>query len=306
MNDYGGISFLQIEVFLAVAESKSISAAAQKMYISHSAASRLINKLESCMKTKLLKRTNQGVELTESGEKLLYRIRPLFNRLNATFYDVGSVEMNKSVVRVGCLDSAEIFSEVKSYIMRCESEYSDFSVDLSLGGFHELREGLLEGKYDCVFTYSVSGYGLHNTIVRYCRDFDTFFIVPENSPAIEGDRLDYRKLSECTLHLYMRTDRYDLSGGFELDVCRAHGFSPRNMQYASDDPASSSLLMDKNGFAIGGSSFDLRSGVRLFKTEKPLEKKQSMVLLFNPGQCSANGERFVESVPFYRSENSIP
>ena len=87
MNNFGNISMLQIEVFLTVADCKSITAAARKLYISQSAATRLMQKLEAYLNTKLLERTNHGVELTKNGAGLYHMIKQLYSRMNATFYD---------------------------------------------------------------------------------------------------------------------------------------------------------------------------------------------------------------------------
>ena len=61
----------QLEVFLAVAKSKSMHGAAKAIYLSQTAVTKRIKSLESRLKTTLFIRTRHGVQLTPDGEALL-------------------------------------------------------------------------------------------------------------------------------------------------------------------------------------------------------------------------------------------
>ncbi|NLB89380.1 MAG: LysR family transcriptional regulator, partial [Syntrophomonadaceae bacterium] len=60
----------QLEVFIRVAETKSMSKAAQQLYISQPAVSQTIAELEDSLETKLFERINRRLLLTNSGEVL--------------------------------------------------------------------------------------------------------------------------------------------------------------------------------------------------------------------------------------------
>jgi len=60
----------QLQVFLKVCEEKSITKAAERLFISQQAASRIIASLESELNAKLFIRTPQGVEETDCGAEL--------------------------------------------------------------------------------------------------------------------------------------------------------------------------------------------------------------------------------------------
>ena len=305
MNNFGNISMLQIEVFLTVADCKSITAAARKLYISQSAATRFMQKLEACLNTKLLERTNQGVELTENGAGLYHMIKQLYSRMNATFYDARFAGGGtQKVVRIACMENNEIFDEVASLIKQFENLYSDLTVDLKICSFQDLREGILTGAFDCIFTYSVSAKGLAGIETRYYKQYDTFFAVSASSKAIEGDRLNYEKLADY--YIYMSPGaRFDLAATRDLGICKIHGFEPKGILYVSDELAGATMVSDDNGFSICGPGFCIqRNKVRLFKMEKPLKEEQYMVLLWNPDTCSDNGRKFVESISYIRLERS--
>ena len=60
----------QLRIFLAVAECESFSAAAKKLYISHSTTSRTVAALEEELGVELLRRGNRVLGLTPAGETL--------------------------------------------------------------------------------------------------------------------------------------------------------------------------------------------------------------------------------------------
>lgn len=66
-------------IFCVVAECKSISRAAEKLFISQPAISKSITKLEENLNTSLFERTHRGVELTFEGIILYEQIKSAFN-----------------------------------------------------------------------------------------------------------------------------------------------------------------------------------------------------------------------------------
>ncbi len=60
----------QLRIFLAVAEERSFTRGAKKLYISHSTTSRAISALEEELGVTLLKRGNRVLGLTPAGETL--------------------------------------------------------------------------------------------------------------------------------------------------------------------------------------------------------------------------------------------
>ena len=61
------MNLLQMQYFLAVAESGLLIATAEKLHISPSALSKTINRLESDLGVRLFERSNTGMVLTEAG-----------------------------------------------------------------------------------------------------------------------------------------------------------------------------------------------------------------------------------------------
>jgi DNA-binding transcriptional LysR family regulator len=73
--------FSQIQTFIALVESRSLSKAAEKMDIAVSAVSRRLKELESNLGVQLVQRTTRKMHLTEAGEKFYLRCGRLLDEL---------------------------------------------------------------------------------------------------------------------------------------------------------------------------------------------------------------------------------
>ena len=67
----------QLRAFLEVAQCKSFTAAALRMFVSHSTVSREVSALEAELGVSLFDRGNRVIGLTEAGEKLRVRAQEL-------------------------------------------------------------------------------------------------------------------------------------------------------------------------------------------------------------------------------------
>jgi DNA-binding transcriptional LysR family regulator len=74
-----GTQFAELSAFVAVAEQKSFTRAAQQLGISTATLSQSIRSLEDKLRVRLLNRTTRSVNLTAVGERLLSRLRPVLD-----------------------------------------------------------------------------------------------------------------------------------------------------------------------------------------------------------------------------------
>src|ERR1035441_2103745 len=73
----------QLEHFVAVAEERSFTRAAQRLHLVQSAVSASIRTLERDLEADLLSRTTQRVALTDAGATLLPQARPILAEVAA-------------------------------------------------------------------------------------------------------------------------------------------------------------------------------------------------------------------------------
>lgn len=105
------MTYEQMKLLVAIAQSGTISDVAEKSNISHSAISRSISNLESALGVTLFKRTRKGSLLTEEGKKaveIAQQIIDLYGQLEALRQDTALVEN----LRIGSstVESADFIS----------------------------------------------------------------------------------------------------------------------------------------------------------------------------------------------------
>lgn len=97
----------QLHYFIAVAETRSFTHAARHYFIAQTAMSQQISALEKELGFRLFHRTNRTVALTEAGQVLFERVRPLALELEKALHDASATAgVEKQVFRIGLSDQA--------------------------------------------------------------------------------------------------------------------------------------------------------------------------------------------------------
>ena len=98
-----------LPVLLAVSDTGSVTAAAQKLYVTQSAVSAALKRLESALDVALIARHGRGVVLTERGTRLVAEIRPHLDAMlqAALTPRVFDPRTSDRIVRLGLSDAGE-------------------------------------------------------------------------------------------------------------------------------------------------------------------------------------------------------
>lgn len=101
------LNLVQLEYFAQVAEQKSFTRAAEKLFVSQPALSKSIQTLEKELNTRLLERTSQGLKVTPDGELVLRYARELVDHYNRRTAEMCSLlNPQRNVLRFGLPPSA--------------------------------------------------------------------------------------------------------------------------------------------------------------------------------------------------------
>jgi DNA-binding transcriptional LysR family regulator len=101
------IDLNNIRTLLVVARERSFTRAAAQLRVSQSAVSHTIRGLEEKLGLRLLTRTTRGVSLTEAGERLLARIGPYYDGIDAELAALGELrEKPAGTLRISTHDHA--------------------------------------------------------------------------------------------------------------------------------------------------------------------------------------------------------
>lgn len=96
----------ELEAFVAVAERMSFRAASEALFISASALSRRIDRIEAALGIRLFDRTTRRVGLTEEGEQFLAHAREALASLQQAISGVGERAVQRAgLVTIACIPS---------------------------------------------------------------------------------------------------------------------------------------------------------------------------------------------------------
>ncbi|MBR3537520.1 MAG: LysR family transcriptional regulator, partial [Eubacterium sp.] len=135
-------------VFLAVAETGSISRAAELLFISQPAVSKSIINLESALSVHLIDRSSRGTTLTEQGKVLYEHLRPAFDGIRTAEDEIRQGnELGIGELRIGASTSL-CRNILLGYLSRFIREYPHIKVSLVCHSTLTTVKQLEEGRID--------------------------------------------------------------------------------------------------------------------------------------------------------------
>ena len=137
-------------VFCEVVKYKNISKAAESMYVSQSAVTQSIQKLETILGGKVFYRNKIGVELTEEGKNLYEYVKNSIETMNnAENIFSKYIILEKGKVRIGGNNSL-ITSLIVNPLLDFIKKYQDIEVYITTGSTSDLMQKLANGELDLV------------------------------------------------------------------------------------------------------------------------------------------------------------
>lgn len=117
------IDLKQLRYFLAVAEEKSFSRAAERLHISQPPLSQQIMKLESELGVRLFTRTTRSFELTVAGKALMVEAAELLAKMRMTIDTIRQIDRGEvGRLRVGIVGSA-MWGPIPGLLEQFQSQY---------------------------------------------------------------------------------------------------------------------------------------------------------------------------------------
>lgn len=140
------LDFTTLRIFLAVADTRNITRAAEREHIASSAVSKRLSDLEHMLGATLLYRQPRGVELTPAGEALRHHAQTILTSADRLAADLGDYAAGmKGHVRMmaNMSSTAEFLPEDLSRF--CE-RYPDISVDLQEAHSSAIVKAVADGQ----------------------------------------------------------------------------------------------------------------------------------------------------------------
>lgn len=232
----------EIEVFLAVAKNQNISKTAEELYISQSALSSWIARMEEYCGVRLFRRTNRGVVLTPEGEQLYARLDIAYKRFKVSVEEICETYQQTStdIIRIGCLNRLAVMETVQEVMKRFPQKKPERKVSIERFNFHELRDRLLCDQLDLAITISSDIEPYDEFGMLPLAPFPVYFLVQKGTQKI-GD------LNGRTLIVEAPTNRK-----WAEQICAENNITPDRVRYVNSYILMTTLAAAGDGFAIDG------------------------------------------------------
>lgn len=142
------ISFRQLEVFRAVAETRSFTRASHVLFISQSTVSQHVRELEDSLKVDLFIRNRRNVALSAAGENLLEHGRNIFRLLEEAETAVKTAKDPYSgKLAFGCASTTLLY-HLPSILMDYTEKYPNVELMITGGTIQEIGTQMWSGGLD--------------------------------------------------------------------------------------------------------------------------------------------------------------
>lgn len=132
-----------LKTFLTVVEEKSLTRAAEALYLTQPAVSKHIKMLEKCFNTKLFHRQGQKITLTEGGEILFIQAKEILKEWETTKFKIN--ELSSTVGGVLRIGASTIPGEyLLPYLLGSfKKQYPEVEIKLEVGDTQEVVRKIL-------------------------------------------------------------------------------------------------------------------------------------------------------------------
>ena len=301
------MDYKDIDYVLAIAEHRSISRAAQALFISQPALSKYLKKLESKIGLRLFERSNNQMNLTVAGKFYVSHAQEIFQIIHCMDDGLYTLKNGKnsrlrigSDVDIGMMHLPESIADFNRQFPQCEI----FVEELPIG---KMAASVAAGELNlCICSEAVSP----ECMFMKVRDESLLIALPETHPVIQGEpgdrHLDIRLLADADFILQgpqCRIRRYA-----DMLLGAAHVQPKVRMTTQSMFTA---LEFVRKGFGVCflTDTFldcaEKREGCVFFSVGEPAVKI-SLGIGWEKGRCLSQPERaFIQIFTGYNSRRSV-
>jgi len=249
-----------LRYFVAVAEEKHFTRAAERLGIGQPPLSQQIQQLERELGARLFRRLSRGVELTEVGAVFLVDARLTLEaaaRAGANARRAARGELG--ALQIGFTVSASFHPFVPKVILRFRETHPEVTLTLREGNSSELLNGVRDGRLDLAIVRPPARF--HDNLELEAMFNEDMLIVLSTSHRLSGHAsLSLSEIADEDFVLYARQTG---PGVFDAIVaaCQQAGFSPHVTQEAPQMSSTINLVAAGLGVSI------VPAAIRSFRAE---------------------------------------
>lgn len=258
----------QMKYFLAVADCKSFSEAAEQCFISQSAISQQMKVLEDELGTELIRRSNRRFQLTDIGEYFYSRSKDIVKETEDLKEEIRKMNSNQSKqFRIGCR-SGYIVRRLCTAMNTFLDDNKDISMDVVYGDHDELMAMLHKGELDMVFNdlrHENEATSFGNIFVE---EVEGMVAVSVRSPLAKQDEVEVEDLSRYTCVL-LSSEKHQEK---EKNFFRMIFHTENNFALARNLPSALTMVINNVGFMPVVSNFDAHEFLGKFAKLLPVKR----------------------------------
>lgn len=225
--NYKGITLLQIEYFIEVANHLNFTEAAKNLYISQPSLSKQIAMLEQEIGVQLFIRTKRDVYLTPAGLVLQKELTGVIDVIENAIEKARQPDLGENgIINIGCLETLNVNVFLPMIIKKFRKKYPGIKLVFERDTFKSLREKLLNETLDVVFTlsfeYDKSLKLISSTLIKG----NSYIAIASSNPLVNKVNLTVKDLKDQDFVIISRDES---PNGFDaiINLCRKNGFTPK-------------------------------------------------------------------------------
>jgi DNA-binding transcriptional LysR family regulator len=289
-----------LRYFVAVAEEKHVTRAAERLGMQQPPLSQQIRALERELDVQLFRRKPRGVELTDAGGALLADARAILAHIDLAFATTKrTARGEQGQIFVGFTSSAPFHPFVPRIIRAYRDAFPRVSLRLDESGTTELIDHLRNEQIDAAFirTAIASQAGL---VVNPLLQEAMVLALPNSHPLVRRASADasvaLKALADETFIAYRRHSGPGLYDAI-LSACTAAGFSPRVGQEAPRIVSTLNLVAAGLGISIVPESLQrMRMDGVVYRRLAGVQPRAPLYLASRRGETSAAVQKFLNLV----------
>jgi len=146
------VEIRQLRAFVAIAESGTFTAGAQRVHVTQAAISMQIRQLETEIGARVFVRAPRHVILTEAGEHLLRRARQMLREHDAAIDEIAELAgAERGRLRIGSASAMVLTDQLPTILKELRKQHPRAEIGVTSGTSEALVEQILAGELDIAF-----------------------------------------------------------------------------------------------------------------------------------------------------------
>jgi DNA-binding transcriptional LysR family regulator len=295
------ITLQQIEVFLNVAKTMNFSKAAGEMFISVSAASKMLQRFEEGIGIRLFVRDNKGASLTPKGAYLYQKLLAFYSGLDEAVESTKRMtETRTKPIRVmvpSSYDVSDNFSAIGKIVQAFEESHPDILLEIKFSRFREIRKAVEYRECDIIIVQDFVINNMKELSFKIVSDFNFYIAISADHPLLSDGELDIDNMDGQTVYCEGLSGRQGDAKAV-IAQCRRIGFVPEAVEFVDNFHTLYHNVSLKKGIAICSRFKKIGKGVDVkYFSLKERGNKGFVVVAWLSQELPPEAQAFIQMIP---------